>query len=236
MTPGPNRTTIASEVFFLDEPRPDPLGKVGRTDFSALPDAENDVFDAFVRYRSLLRADETAPSLQLLQDKVARLARMAQACSDQIEDFQLTDADSRTRIEFRGAMNGLLFDHGLSQSQMHAALEETSESLYKLGMFLTAAQLALKARVDEGEVVDVSHPKSRHDFYRRLHVILDRHDLDRDVGENSLIVLLVIRLEKNWEPVARSGPEGSKEAERDRRRRKDLAAEIKTAVNAFQGG
>lgn len=232
MTTGPNRKTIGNAVFFLDEPRPEPLGKVGRTDFAAFHNAERDILDAFVRYKSLLRAEETAPSLQLLRDKVDRLARTAQTCSDQIADFRLTGGDSRTRIEFRGAMNDLLAVHDLGQTQMDAALEETSEGLYKIGMFLTAVQLALAARVAEGEVVEVSSRKALDDFYRRLHVILVRHNLDREVGENSLIVYLVIRLEKKWELVARAGSAGSQEAERDRRRRKGLATEIKTAVNA----
>ena len=232
MTTGPNRKTIGPEVFFLDEPRPEPLGKVGRVDFVDFPDAERDILDAFVRYRSLLRAEETAPDLKLLRDKVDRLIRTAQTCSDQVSDFQEAGGDSRTRIEFRGAMNELLADHDFNNGQLDAAMEETSEGLRRIGMFLSAAQQALAARVADGEVVEVSSRKALHGFYRRLHRILARHDLDRNVGEKSLIVYLVISLEKTWKLVARSGQEGSKEAELDRRRRKDLAAEIKSAVNA----
>lgn len=232
MTRGPNRKTIDSEFFFLDEPRPAPLRKVGRTDFAAFPDAERDILDAFVRYKSLLRAEETAPELQLLRENVDRLARSSQTCRDQIADFWLAGGNSRAMIEFRGAMNCLLADHDLDQGQLDAALEETSEGLYKIGMFLTAAELALAARVAEGEVVEVSSRKARDGFYRPLNIILVRHSLDSTLGENSLIVYLVIRLEKNWELAARSGAEASQEAEKDRRRRKDLANEIKRAVKA----
>jgi hypothetical protein len=232
---GPNRKITGSSVFHLDEPRPATLGKVGRTDFSTYPDAEREILDTVVKHRSRLRAEQNAPDLRPLQQKIEGLAHTIEDCRAKISSFLNTGEDSSTKLEFTAAISDLLLDHDLDRLDMDLAMAETIDDLGKVGIYLSAAKLAIEARVSNGEVVDVSSRRARDDFYRRLHRILARHGLDQGVGENSLIVLLVLHLDGKGNLSAGSGPEASKEAKIDPRRRKDLAAEIKAAVNPRRG-
>jgi len=236
MKTGANRTTIGSYFFILDEPRPKPLGKIRNTDFAAFPEAEREILDEFIRHKSFLRAQQNAPDLRQLQEKVDGLAGTVQICRDQMAAFLATGEDSQTRNEFRAAMTDLLLEHDLSRQKMDVSMEETIDALAKVGMYLSAAHLALAGRVNEGELVEPSSRSARDEHFRRFHAILLRYVLDAKVGETSLIVHLVIRLERKFEPATKSGPQASKEAEADRRRRKDLAAEIKAAVYPQKGG
>jgi hypothetical protein len=236
MKTGANRTTIRTSAFLLIDETPQPLGKVASTDFSALPEAERDIVDALVFHKSQLSALQNAPSLKTLQEKLDGLARSVQLCRDQMASFLEVGKDSSERLEFRAAVNDLLRDHDLERARMDLAMEDAIDDLAKVGTYLAAAKLALEQRVCEGELVEVSSRQERDDYLRSLHAILTRHGLDDETGENSLIVHLVIQLDGKWKLAAKSGPEASKEAERDRRIRKDLAAEIKAAVKARKGG
>ena len=236
MKTGPNRTTIGSDAFFLNEPRPAPLGKVGQVDFTTLPNAEKDICDEFVSFQSYLRSEQIAPDLKTLQDGIERLDKVIQGCAREIAGFMRTDDGGWERLEFNAALNDLLYDHGFRHVQMASAAEETVNNLNNLGMFVAATKQALATKVDQGEVVKVSSRRARDDYYRRLHAILGKHGLDDDVGETSLIVQLVMQLDGKLAQTVKSGAEASKEAELERGRRKELASNIKEAVNTPIGG
>lgn len=236
MKTGANRKTIGTGSFSLTEPTPPPLGKVGRTDFTAFPDAEREIVGAFVRHTSLLRAEQNAPNLKRLQEKLDGLTRTVQICRDQMAGFLKVGEDRHERIEFRAAISDLLLDHDLERQNMELVIEDAIDDLAKINIFLSAAKLALERRVREGEIVEVSSRRARDDYLRRLHTILTRHGLDGKTGQNSLIVHLVIRLDGKWKLTAKSGPEASEEGEMDSRIRKDLADEIRKAVKAQKSG
>lgn len=230
MKTGPNRKTLGPGGFLLDDARPDSLGKIGRTDFANHPAAELDILDVYVSYGSKLRAQQNAPSLTLLRDRLGELIRTTKLCHDRIEDFCETGEDSAAKVEFGAAIDDLLRDVDVRRSDLDDAMSGAVDILDRLGLYLAAAKEALDVRMAGGDIVEVSTRDAADDFYRRLHRVLVRHGLDTTLGENSLLVLLVMKLEAKWQLTARSGPEASEEATRDRRRRKDLAVSIKAAV------
>jgi hypothetical protein len=236
MKTGANRKTIGTSVFLLAEERPQPLGKIARTDFARLPEAERDIVNAFVTHRSLLSALQNAPNQKILQEKLDGLARTIQHCRDQMASFLVVGKDHKERMEFRSAISELLLDYNLDRQNLDILIEDTVDDLAQINIFLTVARRALEQRVCNGELVEVSSRRERYEFFRRLRAILKRHGLDDKTGEHSLIVHLVIRIEGKWKLTAKSGPEASQEAEVDRRIRKDLAAEIKAAVKEQKGG
>ena len=104
MKTGANRTIAGNGGFFLDEPRPKPLGKLGRIDFIQFPLAERDIQDAFVSYKSRVRAEQNAPGIRLLQKKINGLARSIQIFRDQIDDFMETGEDNQMKMEFKATI------------------------------------------------------------------------------------------------------------------------------------
>ena len=234
MTRGPSRRTITTGVFLLDEFKQDPLGKIGNVDFAERPEAENDILDAYARYKSHLASEQAAPDLRAVQKEIRRLGKSIQTTRDRIKHFLDFGSDSLSQSEFKAALSDLLREQGLSRVSMQVDFETASDDLRQAEMYLTAAAIALSAREEAGEITVASPRPIRDEFYRRLHRVLKHHGLDDGVGETSLIVQVILELEGK-SPTEKSGPAATMDADADRRRRKDKAAEVKRAVNPKKG-
>lgn len=235
MKKGPNRKTVPSEWIFLNKRSLPSLGKVGRVDFEVFPAAEAEILREHARYLSHREAIWKAPDVALLRDRATRAIKTATELGIRLRDFLEGEEDALDRLAIKGAVSSLLDDHDLSMKAMSDAFEETQDLLRRSEMYLSAILIALDGRDDSLEIASVSAPSLRAELYRRLFKVIQYHGLDVRLGETSLIVQLVLRLDGR-DPGPTSSLESTKQAERDQRRRKDLALEIKQAVKAPKGG
>ncbi len=235
MKKGPNRKIVPSEWIFLNERSLPSLGKVGRVDFEAFPTAEAEILREHAKYLSHREATWKAPDVALLRDRATRAVKAANELKTRLRDFLEGEEDALDRLAIKGAVSSLLDDHDLSMKAMSDAFEETQDLLSRSEMYLSAILIALDRRDESLDSASVSAPSLRTDFYRSLFKVIQHHGLDVGLGETSLIVQLVLRLDGR-DPGPTSGLESTKQAEKDQRRRKDLASEIKRAVKALKSG
>lgn len=226
MKTGPNRRVVASGVFPLLEISLPPLGKFRRVDFSELRDAELDVLDVYRRYLSQLQAEQLAPDLVTTERKVGNLLSAIEALRRALRAFQCLDADARSRHEFNAAMNEILFDVGLAQEDTKDFIEEIGFPLGRLATHLRVIKTEVAKRHEAGELLVASSAAVRAQFYRELDRVLIHHAISDGLGEKSLMVALIMRLE------------GSESGDKDNEpvRRKQIAREVKRAVNPQKGG
>ena len=226
---GPNRRTVSTGVFLLSDEIVHPLGTIGRVDFATLPEAERDVCDVFLWYKSCVRSAHAAPDFRAVLSRIDALRTNMEITGKAIQSFFDLAGDGLSRIEFRAAVSEVLRESGLSRSEMDETIESTTEALSRLDIFFSVLRGGLLEWEASGQVEPVSQRQIRSEYYRRLLRTLGRHGLDQRTGENSLIVQLAMKLDGRA-LVHRTGDEAAKEAMEDRRRRRDLASDIKAAV------
>lgn len=235
MKTGPNRRTISSKLFAVEAQDSIKLGKFRNVDFSQLPDAEKAILDVFAWYQSYLLAHRVAPDVRVVRGKIDTLLRQVVEVADGIAGFYTLDGNQLSKREFRAAVGELLIENDLLPHALNEAFENAHHSMYQMEVWLKALRAAISGWEATGRVDPESPRIIRAEYYRRLHQALVLHGLDRGVGETSLIVQLVLNLDGH-RIAPNSVSQQPEEADRDRRKRKDLAAEIKLAVKPKKGG
>lgn len=225
MKTGPNRLIVSPDVFLLLGEDRTSLGKFRQIDFSLRPEAEREILELHVWYRSCLQSEQAAPTHGVVENKVTELISSVDTVLTGIRTFSSDDENMHSELEFNAAISDLLRDHDLERAGMKEALEDASFILRRLEMYLKSVRSALSDRLRKGALHISSSKAIRTEYYQRLHKVLEHHDLSDGFGQNSLIVQLIMRLE---------GTE-TENAAIDARRRKELARDVKQAVNPKKG-
>jgi hypothetical protein len=225
MKTGPNRRIVSPDVFLLLEEDRTSLGKFRQIDFSLRSEAEREILELHVWYRSYLQSEQSAPTHKAIEKKVTDLISSVDAALSGIRTFTSNDENAQSELEFNAAISDLLRDHDLERAEMKDTMEEASDILRRLEMYLRSIRSALAERLREGTLHISSSRAIRTEYYQRLHKVLVHHGLSDGFGQNSLIVQLIMRLE---------GAE-NEDAMIDSRLRKELARDVKLAVNPSEG-
>ena len=226
MPKGPNRSIETDGMFLLHEGARKQLGMIGKIDFPNLPDAERDILEDWNWYNSYLQTEQHAPDRATLDVMMKSLVSSLDQAMTATQPFSDVGGGWLARHEFSAALNVLLREAELEPAYVKGLFKEITHQLDRLA---TVARVLISIRAErlstEAPYVS-SSPAIRADFFRRLHRTLGRHGLDTGVGINSLMVELVLDLQGK----------SSDDADPIERRRKDLAREIKLAVNPPKGG
>lgn len=201
------------------------MGKFRQVDFSQRPGAASDIFDVDDWYQSYLQSEQWAPDHATIEKKVKALLSAIEALQSAVRAFECFGEPGKSRLEFNEAISDLLRDNGLARADMKDLFEEVSFPLDRLGSFLRVIRTELSERLRTDELHVSSSAEIRAEYFRKLHRVLVHHNLSDGVGQNSLIVQLVLRLD---------GAD-SRDAGTDEVRRKQLASDLKRAVNPPKG-
>lgn len=221
MKTGPNRLIVSSGVFLLQEGDRPRLGQIRQVDFSQRPEAQNDILDVYDWYRSYLQSEQWAPDHAILKKKVGDLLSAVDALTAASRAFLCVDEDDRSRLEYNAAIGDLLGDKGLSRADILKALDEAKFPLDVLATYLRLIGSELSDKLNSGELPISSSKAIRAEYFRALHRVLVHHGLSDGVGQTSLIVQVIMRLDGTQ----------TEDTKIDLARRKQLACDIKLAVN-----
>jgi hypothetical protein len=114
----------------------------------------------------------------------------------------------------------------LAQADTKGFIEELSFPLDRLETHLRVIKTEVAKKVEAGELLVASSAAVRAQFYRELNRVLIHHAISDGFGAKSLIVALIMRLD---------GAE-SVHFQREEKRKKQIAREVKRAVNPPKGG
>lgn len=226
MPKGANRKIVTDDAFLIQEGPRRHLGKIGNVDFAKIPEVESDILFDWGLYNSQLLAEQSAPDLKPLEKVFWDMASSLEAALNNVRPFTKAAGRGQARQEFNATVSDLLRDAEIEPTYFKETVATVLLEVDRLATITRVLSLKLADRIERKEYRVHSVPALRADFFRRLHATLSHHGLDRGVGVNSLIVELVLDLQGK----------ASDSADPIERRRKDLAREIKLAVNARKGG
>lgn len=201
------------------------MGKFGHTDFAKHPEAEHEIYRLHDWYQSHLDAERWAPDVAIVERKVQSLHSATKNVMLAIQHFEFAGEAVASRLEFNEAISDLLRGDGLSCAYVNDRFDELAVPLDRLEILIALIQTRLAERLRKEGPKLSSSSALRSEFYQRLQAALVRFGLDANVSRNSLIVLLVLRLE---------GHE-SNDAATDEGRRKQVASDVKRAVKPQKG-
>lgn len=226
MPKGPNRKVVTDDAFLVQQGPRRHLGKIGGIDFAGLTDAERDILFEWDLYSSRLQAEQNAPDLRALEKVFQKMASSLEQTLLNLRPFTKAAGRGLAQQEFNATVSDLLRDAELEPTYFKETVATVLLELDRLATIARVLSLKLAERIERKKYHVPSGPALRADFYRSLHRTLSHHGLDTGVGENSLIVELVLDLQGK----------ASDYADPMARRRKDLATEIKLAVKPRKGG
>lgn len=226
MPKGANRKIVTDDAFLVQEGPRRHLGKIGGVDFAKIPEAERDILFDWDLYNSRLQAEENSPDLKPFEKVIGDMSSSLETALRNLRSFTNAAAGGLTRQEFNATVRDLLRDAGLEPTYFKETVATVVLQMDQLATIARVLSLKLAERIERKEYRVHSGPALRADFFWSLHATLSNHGLDRGVGVNSLIVELVLDLQGK----------SSDSADPVERRRKDLAREIKLAVNPRKGG
>lgn len=195
-------------------------------DFSQRPEAERDVIQLYDWYRSYRQSEQWAPDHTTIETKAKSLLSAIDGLLSAIRAFESVGEPSQSRLEFNEAISDLLRDSGLDRADMKELFESVNFPLNQLGSFVRVIRTELSERLHTERLHVSSSAEIRAEYFRKLDRVLAHHDLNDGVGQNSLIVQLILELDGV----------GSQDAASDEVRRKQLAREVRRAVKPSKGG
>jgi len=143
-----------------------------------------------------------------------------------IRAFECIGEPSQRRLEFNDAISDLLRDNGLERMDLKDSFETVGVPLDRLRSFTRVIQQELTKRAHTQGSQISSSAEIRVEYFRKLDKVLAHHGLSDGLGQNSLIVQLIMELDGT----------GSSDAATDEGRRKQIARNVKQAVKPPKGG
>lgn len=232
--PGPIQTKVIGAFRSGKEVQMRSLRTLAETPSPKRETVEVRILEAFDAYTEKIRVVRLSPTKNAISAAIKstqeEIGRMILYLNDPVPKLQHRNADSdqgERTAHFHSALDDILRSRGYKIGNYKYAAASALEAIYDYGRIATELNAAVEKSVDDGLFVELSEKPLRQQLFRTLLRILADEGLEVAAGAKSLIATLVMELEDiSFAPA---------DIQTELSYRKELARQIKTAVNDQKG-